>query len=105
MSKICKNLSKKQLFVEDNDHLSMYAHESTMKLSYGGTLDTSTACRALKKFYMKRTKIFEYKTDKYLYAIQSGLELLLLVMSVGLFHSRSVFGSIGLSVCLLVEKI
>ena len=48
--------------------LSMYAHKSFMKLSFGGTLDTRTACEALKKikeFYMKRTKIFDYKTNKY----------------------------------------
>ena len=41
-----------------------------MKLSFGGTLDTRTACEALKKikeFYMKRTKTFEYKTNKYQY--------------------------------------
>ena len=56
------------MFVKGNDHLSMYAHESSMKLSFGGTLDTRTACEALKKikeFYLKRTKTFEYKTNKY----------------------------------------
>ena len=45
----------------------MYAHESSMKLSFGGTLDTKTAYEALKKikeFYMKRTKTFEYKTNE-----------------------------------------
>ena len=45
----------------------MYAHESSMKLSFEGTLDTRTVCGALKKikeFYMKRTKTFEYKTNK-----------------------------------------
>ena len=61
----------KKLFVKGSDHLSMYAHKSFMKLSFGGTLDTRTACEALKKikeFYMKRTKIFDYKTNKYQYA-------------------------------------
>ena len=46
----------------------MYAHESSMKLGFGGPLDTRTACEALKKdkeVYMKRTKTFEYKTNKY----------------------------------------
>ena len=65
--KSVKNLSKK-IFVKGNDHLSMYGHESSMKLSFGGTLDTRTACEALKKIkecYMKRTKTFEYKTNKY----------------------------------------
>ena len=64
MSKTCP----KNIFVKSNDHLSMYAHESSIKLSFGGTLDTRTACEALKKikeFYMKRTKTFEYKTNKY----------------------------------------
>ena len=67
MSKTGKNLSK-QIFGKGNDHLSMYAHKSCMELSFGGTLDTRTASEALKKikeFYMKRTKTFEYKTNKY----------------------------------------
>ena len=65
MSKTVKNMSKnlsKMIFVKGNDHLSMYAHESSMKLSFGGTLDTITACKALKKikeFYMKITNPYE----------------------------------------------
>ena len=58
-----KKLSK--IFVKVNNHLSMYAYESSMKVSFGGTVDTRTACGALKKIkeiYLKRTKIFEYKT-------------------------------------------
>ena len=63
----CQNCKKsvKKSFVKCNDHLSMYAHESSMKLSFGATLDTRTACKALKKIkelYMKRTKTFEYKS-------------------------------------------
>ena len=46
--KTVKNLSK-NVFVKGNDNLSMYAHETSMKLSFGGTLDTGTACEALKK--------------------------------------------------------
>ena len=49
---------------------------------------------------MKRTKTFEYKTNRYWYAI-SGLELPLVVMSVGLFVCLLV----GLSIYLFVEKI
>ena len=67
MSKTVKKLSKR-IFIKGKDHLSIYAHESSMKLSFGGTLDTRTACEALKKikeFYMKRTKTFKYKTNKY----------------------------------------
>ena len=67
MSKTVKNLSKR-ISIKGNDHLSIYAYESSMKLSFGGTLDTRTACGALKKikeFYMKRNKTFEYKTNMY----------------------------------------
>ena len=54
------------MFVKGNDHLSMYAHESSMKLIFGCTLNARTACRALKKikkFYTKITKTIEYKTS------------------------------------------
>ena len=64
--KSVENLSKR-IFIKVNDHLGMYAHESSMKLSFGGTLDTRTAGEALKKikeFYMKRTKTFEYDANK-----------------------------------------
>ena len=47
MLKTVKNLSK-NIFVKGNGYLSMYAHEPSMKLSFGGTLDTRTAYKALK---------------------------------------------------------
>ena len=53
VEKMSKTVKNQKLFVKDTDHLSMYAHESPMKLSFGGTLDTYLACGALKKFYMK----------------------------------------------------